>query len=516
MSAFNLVPSKYEISNMSMKDLHYANYTDENVLFKMNPQQGKLWEDLTDGVIEYVASASPNIYANEGSLMKYFSSRNAVRMVDNEWVRWSLKGTGKIKCLSMENLMPNNPTPGIGGSEILLKVNHNTWVPSDTVYPECAPTVEFTVQSDAIPDGTGYIFTLQLKSLSDFHYVDSELLDEGLTWCKRGATHSEASNQYGSSYVPGGPSLIQFQSHIGSYSKSHEVTDKGGMHILRMRGKKKMGNGYKYMHHKHDYVVHFEEAEFMAQVRYEREQDLFWGRDAGYRIKDGSTGLYRRTGPGLLEFYEDGNMVPYSTENFTVDFLKEIFTTFFYGRVTPNKANIVVRCGIGLMMLVDKALNDEYAKRPIQRTREEYARAGRNFPGSNKKGLTLTSPQIFGFDLNPYGTIRFEHFALLDDVEMNGAWVHPETQMPITSYWGFIDDIGIGLNNNVEILRLRNSEFMTYTCGVYSPVGYINGRNDSGFTPAHSRRSYKVLYSINEGVRVKDTKRTLFLHPDFE
>jgi hypothetical protein len=128
----------------------------------------------------------------------------------------------------------------------------------------------------------------------------------------------------------------------------------------------------------------------------------------------------------------------------------------------------------------------------------------------------MSRPQFFGFDMFPYGTIKFEHMAILDDVEMNGGMVHPGTGRPLTSYWGFVDDIGLGATNNVEHMILRNSEYMNYVCGAYSPAGPIDGTNNRGFVPTHSRRSYQSFYSIVEGIRCKDTKRTMFLHPAIE
>jgi hypothetical protein len=509
--AFNLLPSKWEISNMSSKDLHYANYTDENVLFKTHPK-AKFWEDVTGNVLEYVATHTDNIYAG-GSMIDSFTKSNNVRIVDSEWIRWSLKGTGKVKCYLIENLQPNNPTTGIGHSEILLKYSHELWRGSDTIYPEIAPSVEFTIQEDPVSDSTGFIYKLVLKTTDEFEFVDPDLLEEGLIWCKRGATHSEASYQYGSSMVPGGPSIITFQTTLGSFSKAHEVTDKGYHQMLRVRAK---DANDQFMPQYKDQVVMFSEAEFMNACKYERDSTLFWGRDAGQNIIDPTTGYHRRSCPGAVEFYEDGNMVDYNDENFTVGFLKDLFTEFFYGKVRPSNANIVVKAGLGLMELVDKALTREYARKPVERPHNLYAKAGSTIEGSNQAGLHLTAPQFLGFDMYPYGTIKFEHMQILDDLEMNGGLMHPTSNKPLTSYWGFVDNIGIGSGNNAEYMKLRNAEQMFYVCGAYSPAGPIDGTSTRGFIASHSGRSYKLYHNAVEGIRFKDTKRTLFLHPAIE
>lgn len=508
--AINLVPSKFQVDMISYKDFVYANYTDENVLFKKNPAL-KPWYDLTaNKTLDYVASASPNIYGKNSSLLNAFTKNKTTQYIDSEYIKWSLKGTGKLKCYAVENLQPGNPTPGIDFGEIVMAFSHNLWVSSDTIYPECAPSVEFTVSGDAVSDGTNWLYTFQLKTRSEFDYVEPELLEPNITWCKRGANHSEASNEYGSSQIKGGPSVLTFQTQLGSYSKSHEVTDKAVHQFLRLKGKD--ANNCE-MSNVPDQVVHFEEAEFIAECKYEREQSLFWGRDAGYNLIDPTTGLHRRTAPGMLECYEDGNLLEYDETNFTVDFLRDMFRSFFYGKVSPENANITVKCGIELLTLVNKALTKEYAMKPVQRPHDAYAKAGPSFPGSQQKGMKLSEPQFMGFDMFPYGTVCFEHLPILDDVEMNGGLVHPDTGRPLTSYWGFIDDIGLGQTNNLNHFILKGSEYLNHVCGAYSPAGAIDGTNNRGFVPAHSRRSYKVLYSIVEGMQMMDTKRTLFLHP---
>ena len=83
---------------------------------------------------------------------------------------------------------------------------------------------------------------------------------------------------------------------------------------------------------------------------------------------------------------------------------------------------------------------------------------------------------------------------MLDNRELNGSIVHPETGLPLTSYYYFIMDYGLGEGSgNLELIKQRDSEVYTYVCGTWSPAGPINGRtNRAGFTASHSGRYYEL------------------------
>jgi len=506
----NLVPSQFEISKFGFQDFVAANYTDENVLFKINPEI-KPWVDITKGkMLEYVAENTPPLYGKYGNMLDAFASNKTTEYVDAEYIRWSLKGTGHFKVLLLENLQADNPTPCIGHSEIELRFSHGLWVTGDVIYPEAHPSIEFLISAQGFGEGSGFTYTLQLKTRSEFEYIEPEILADNTTWCKRGANHSEASSEYGSTQFTRLGSIINFQTQLGSYSKSHEFTDKAYHTIVRARYKDANNN---YLPSHFDDVVLFDEASFMLECKYQRASSLFWGRDAGYNLIDNTTGYHRRTSAGMLECYEDGNILEYDESNFTVDFLRNKFTSFFYNKVAPANANIKFKCGIEFLTLVQKALSKEYAVSPVEKPYGDYVKSGSSFPGSKQAGKHLTSPQFLGFDMYPYGTIEFEHFPIFDDVEMNGAHVHPRTGRPMTSYWAVCDDIGIGVQKNMRHHILRNSEYFNYICGAYSPAGPISTTNSRGFVSTHNGRSYKMIYSIIEGVMMMDTKRTMFLHP---
>ncbi len=506
----NLIPSQFEISKFGFNDFVNANYTDENALFKINPELNA-WVNITKGkMLEHVADLTPSLYGKYGNMLDAFASNKTTEFVDAEFIRWSLKGTGQFKVMLLENMQPENLTPCIGHSVIELRFSHGLWVTGDTIYPETFPSVEFTIVKSEGGVGTGFVYGLQLKTRNEFEYIEPEILSANGGWCSRGATHSEASSEYGSSHYKRLGSIINFQTQLGSFSKAHEFTDKAYHTAVRAKFKDAQNN---YLPESFDQVVLFDEANFMLECKYDRAASLFWGRDAGYNILDRTTGYHRRSSAGMLECYEDGNTWEYDEYNFSLDYIKDRLTSFFYNRVAPKNANIKFKCGLDFLALVQKALQKEYAVSPVEKPYSDYVKPGASFPGSSQPGKHLTAPQFLGFDLYPYGTIEFEHFPLFDDVEMNGSHVHPKTGRPMTSLWAVCDDIGIGMQKNLRHYILRNSEFFNYICGAYSPVGPISTNNSRGFVSIGSHRSYKMIYSIIEGIMMMDTKRTVFMHP---
>lgn len=503
-------PSDFLVSKISRKHLVHGNYTDENALIVSNPDV-PYWDMAKDKVLDYIASASPNIYAQEGGLYKYFA-KGGIEYVDSSTHRHRLRGTGKVMCIAVENIMKGVKYPGVNHSEVMIKLDQALYQSSDTIYPEHDPSLRFSVQGNPIPDSTGHIYRLVLHSRSSNAYVDPEILEQGVIWRKGGATFSEASGEYGSSYTPGGTSIYTYESNLGSYSKQHEVTDQAYLYALKLKALNKDG---KVMSNFPDKILPMPEGEFFAQVRTERENDLFWGRAAGKNVIDVSTGLHRKIGEGIVEFFRDGNIRPYNRSRFSVGFLKSIFNKFFYGKVTPGRANITVWAGLGLMELVDEALTKEYARLPIERAYKDYVKPGATYTGSNTQGKILSDITFLGFDLKPYGRIEFKHLPMLEDTESFGGRVDKRTGKPEMSYWGFVNDLGIGTGQNIKILRRKESEQYTYVCGALSPVGYINRKSGkaTGYHSADAVRRYTVHYAIQEGVTCKDTKRTMFLYP---
>ena len=182
--------------------------------------------------------------------------------------------------------------------------------------------------------------------------------------------------------------------------------------------------------------------------------------------------------------------------------------------ISPENANIIVKTGRMGMMQAHDSIRELYTMLNIQVPFEKFVKSGSAYPGSNSPGYKVLAPTFLEVDLQPFGSLRFEHLPLLDNRELNGGIVHPDTKLPLTSYMYFIMDYGLGSHGNIELLRRRDSQAYTYICGVWSPVGPINGKaGRGGYVASHERRSYKLIATDSFGARMKDVNLALLIIP---
>ena len=410
----NFANSKFRIDVVDRSTLKLANYTNKNVLLAANPEV-PYYHRMKRSALQYMHSEMPNIYgaANTTFYDSFYGKKSGVEMVESDIVRHEMLGTGKTYCISKENLMIGEQYIGIAGSEITLKLDEQIFQSSDTLYPEKEPGYRFTVQGKPHNDGTGWIYKLQFHTTNPNSYVPQSVFTPGLTWMKDNATFGEGSNEWGSTYSHG-TSLLVFQSSLTSFSKQHKVSDEGHYQGIRI----KSYNGNMQIDEK---LIGIDEATMVSQFNYEKQHTLFWGRAAGKNVKDISSGNARLIGEGAIEFFEDGNMTAYNRNRPNlIGNIEDKLNKLIYGKIQPNKAQITIQAGLGL---IDDGLTAKYSRTPVDKNYGDYIKSGASYNGSNTPGKKLTTPTFLEWDLKPYGSVRVEHLPVLDDVEMHGELI---------------------------------------------------------------------------------------------
>lgn len=504
--------SKFKIyqENTSLQN-YWANYADENVLLATHSRVNPV-TDLTDPVIKYVSTSAPSLTDKRTALLDFLMDSGRTREIDTEIVSWKLRGTGELHSMQTENLIPNVTYPGIANTNVPIKLNTQFFVEGDMIAPDIAKDSILIVEGLPEGDGTGWIYNCTVVDRDGKTYFPQELLEKGLTWIKIGSAYGEASRGYGSTRFSG-TSYLEFSSSLTDYGKQVEVTNKA--HQLNLRMEFYNSNDVKLEEYPAQ-IISYIEAEFLAEAKWEKEKMLYYGRSSGNQLIDPSSGYHRRIGPGLLEFLEDGNHIPFPVAGGSLDMFEDFLTAIWFDRVDPSRRNVVAYTGQGGLKLWRDWLAEKDLLQPYMKSFTDATRSAASFDSKNYSGYKIGTSQPTEAAFFPFGSFRVEHWPILDNQTLNGGITHPETGLPLSSYQFIILDYGMGdgASSNIELLKRRNSEVHTYQCGTWSPLGPLNmGSGRGGYTCSGPNRSYILYHAETFGIRVKDVSLTAWFDP---
>lgn len=500
--------SKFLVHEETATVSRWANYADENVLLA-TMQHGKPWADLTSPVMEYVSTAMPSLEYGRTPLQDFLMGSGRVRTVESDYIKWRLRGTGETQAIQLENLSAGNLTPGVQGALIPIVLDLETYVIGDNLAPDRAKDIQVRVETDPEAYGQGFLYYVKLNDRNPNGYFPPNLLNPGLKWIKIDATYGEASHGYGSVQFQG-PSWIEFESGLTHTGKKVKVTNKAHNLNLKLLTLGKTGLPLK------DYppqIISYIEAQFLAEIKWEKEKRLFYGRSNGNRQIDGTSGYEVQTGPGLLEFLEDGNVVEYNRSTFSLKMFKDYLKTVWFDRVAPANRKVVVFTGQGGLEQINEAILAEYGASSIVSDFDTFVGKNGTTYGDGYKGLVYQTAFFTEIQMFPFGHIRFEHWPILDSMHLNGSVLDPDTGLPTSTYQYIIADTGTGngLGSNIELIKRANEEAYTYICGTWSPAGPIKG--GSRYMSAHDGRYYELTHSDTFGIRVKDITMSAWFIP---
>lgn len=504
--------SKFQIYEEPIKDKLWANYASENVLMMTHPEI-KHTVDLTDPLMEYISTHKPSLSSKDGGrtpLLNWLKTNNAVRQIDYDYITWKLGGTGKVKAIGMENLHSDDPTPGKGREIFEIVLDMETYVIGDVLAPDVAK--EFQVVIEELPESYGQYYKYVVKNIdtNDHAYFPPELLAPGVKWCKIGSSYGESSKDYGSVQFQG-KSWIEFETNMHDTGKEVKVTNKAqklsakiGVRTLDDKGR----DVYK------PQIANLYEAQMLQEGFYEQEKTVYYGRSGGRNYIDKSSGFHRRFTPGIIEFLEDGNVIPYPINGGGIDMLTETAQRLWFDRVPYKDRVVVYGTGQGGLTQANEWINAKYGGSSIQSDFNTFIGKGGKTYGEGYEGLVYKTAYFTEIQMFPFGRIRFEHWEHLDNTEMNGSLLHPETGLPLSSYEYIALDQGTGNmgGSNIEMLEQTDSEILAYECGTWTPLGPLN-KSRGNFHSSGGERAYWLRWGKTYGARVKDITLGIWFKP---
>lgn len=505
--------SKFKVYEESTKqDKYWSNYADENVLLRT--YELKNWTDLTEPVIQYLSTSKPGLTDKRTPLTDFLKGSGRTRQVDTEYIKWTMLGTGEVQAVSMENLEAGNPWPGRQGSKFKLQLDVDWYQVGDVLAPGVAKEIQVVIVSAAESDGDIFnTYEVQLVSRNPNSFFPPELLEPNLVWLKIDSVYGEASSDYGSTVFPG-QSYIEFETTMTDYGKEVTVTNKAHDVNLRIESCDHKGARLRDLP---DQVISLMEGRMLVESRWEKELRAFYGRSGGRHLMDQSSGYHRRIGPGLLEFLEDGNVIPYPLEGGSIDYFVDWLRRIWFDRIAPGQRKIVFYTGEGGLSQVQDWIAEKFGGSSIQTDFNTFVGKGGKTYGDGYEGLVYQTAYFTEIQLFPFGRIRFEHWPILDSEWLNGYVRHPKTGLPLSSYQYIALDYGLGDGggSNIEMLQKTDAEVWTHICGTWSPIGPINSRaGRTSYVATDSKRAYKLVHADTYGLRVKDITLTAWFRPN--
>lgn len=506
--------SKFKVYEESAQSNYWANVATENVLLSRNPY-AKNVVDLTGPMMETISTAIPSITSGKTPLMDFLSKSGRVQKVDANTVKWKLKGTGKINPIAKFKTT-NSATPGIRSTPFSIVLDADVYVESDILAPFIAKDCEVRVMQAPNGHAEGTEYVVQYINSNQNTYFPPELLEPGIQWVKTSSAVSEASSAYGS-FLFSGLSWMEFESDLSRVAKRATVTDNGHELMLRIVSCGDDGNPIKDKAYP-DKIITQIEAQFIVDNKLEKEHTLFYGRASGKNIIDSTSGLPIQRGSGLIEFLEDGNEFTYPRHGGSVEMFEEYLEGIFDDKVAYGSRDIVMYTGIGGFRLWNKWLAEKFAVSGVPLEFADATKSAGSWDSKNWNGFKINTLHPVETAFFPFGSLRVEHWPILDSRELNGGIVDPDSNLPLTSYEFYLLDYGMGngINGNIELLeRTHSQQVYTYYCGVWSPAGPINSGNSmqNGFTCAHPGAWYELLYKDTYGIRVKDVTKLAVFRP---
>lgn len=492
---------KYWSTNTTLDDLlfahgqHVKDYADISHLAK-----GLLYSKF--GITESTA-LSP--------LFEYVTGEGGVEVVDKNWARWRIYGQPERRAMSFGDL--NQQTaPGAGGMPVKLFLDVDWYKQHDVLAPVRNKRCQLVIQSEAaVPIDGGYQYDAVLLDDDDAAFVPGEYMTAGEYWIKMGALTSwEKAGTAGSLQFGDGFSYIEFEVPLTTMMWNFEIEGEahrqyGNLSLTRCDNEgRPIPEGTR--------ITNYIEARANAQIEQEKELFLTYGTKTEHLI-DKNTGKQITTGPGLFEFLEEGNVIPYSPEVQNIDFIVDQIEAMWFDRVpTQNRELLLFTGQAGLRLFSDwvaQKFGDTAATYSydfvLQRRVPFDSKGGR-------RGFSFASPQFVEYHLPTFGVIKVAHWKILDNTRINGVY-YPGSFYPVSSYEFIAFNIGFG-EPNVKFLSRVDNKISTYIPGLWSPFGATGQDNPVFKSPAYMEEAYKWIHKETFGMVLLDPSCTMWFKPN--
>lgn len=504
-------PSKYIINEESGgKDRYWSKTTTYDDLLFAHGQQTKDYVDLSHLAKGLLYSRMGITESTQKSpLVEYVTGEGGVETVDKNFVRWRIYGQPERRAMSFGNLNSGDYI-GEGGTPFYYWADVDWYTEGDILAPLVNKRAQIVIQSnEAVPFDGGYRYEAVLLDGSDDAFLPPEYLSGNNYWIKTGAlTGWEKMGQTGSIQFGEGFAYIEFEVPLTTMAWEFEVDGEahrqwGNIEIIALDDE--------------DRPVISRETNYLelranAQIDMEKEYFLTYGTMSNHLI-DRRSGKPITTGPGLFEFQEEGNIIPYDPEVSNLDFMVSHIEAFWFDRIPVNQREITLLTGQAGLKIWSEWVEQKFGNTAATYTYDFILQQRDPFDtATGRGGYAFSKPQFVEYVLPTFGTIRIAHWPLLDNTRISTV-KYPGSIYPVTSYEFHAFNIGFG-EPNVKFLQRADNKIQTYIPGLWSPYGATGQDNPVFKVAAYMEESYKWMHKESFGVVLLDPSAALRFVPN--
>lgn len=526
--------SKYIIHKEEAgKQKYWSTHTTYDDLLFANGQHVKDYADLYEmGKQDMYGSDFGRTLSKEmASLTDFISGIGGEIDIEENYVRWKIFGQPDMRAQSAGNSNPEGvECPGAGGVPAKLLLDVDWYQAHDVLAPLKNKRCQVVIISDScVPVNGAYEYEVRLLDDDETAFLDEELLATGEYWIKMGALTgpenygTSGSIQFGENFA-----YLEFEIPLTTMSWEFSVEGQahrkwGNLEIARcemeMDGKPKMtkrkdGSMSPTPIKGTEKITNYLEMAARRQKKLEKDLFLLYGSMSS-SLTDKNSGETITTGPGIMEFLEQGNTIPYSPFAQGIGFIVEQMEAFWFDKVSTGNRDILLYTGEAGLKLFSKWVRQEFGDTAVMLDHNFYLNATTPFDGrEGRKGFSFRRPQFTKYVLDGFGSITVAHLPFLDNTRINGV-KFPGTHYPVSSYEFIAFDIGYG-EPNVKLLTRKDNKLDLYITGLWSPFGAVGADNPVYKSPGDMAlgESYKHLERRSCGVLMENPERSLYFRPN--
>jgi|GEM_PF-1863926 len=452
--------------------------------------------------------------------------QGGVREINKNWVQWRVYGDPDHRCLMHGDANEDEatiPYLGLNGLPFLIWVDHDFYSPLDVLSPVFNKNIEVVVQSDYPTQYKGgFTYEVVLKDSDPASYFDRVYFQAGEYLIKKGSLQSwEEIGSFGSLQMGDTFSYIEYRTPLTTMGWEFEVEGEahrqwGNISIVGCDDIETGPNGEKRpVGINSSGVTNYIETRARMQIEYEKELALIYGRSSKHML-DPKTMKEITTSPGLMEWFEHGQEVPYSPEVNGLDYMAEMFEGLWFDRNETDGWDIELLTGQAGMRLFSGWVQEKFGDMATVTNYDFVLKTRTPFDNNyGRDGYSFMPPHFVEYGLPGYGRIRVAHWPLLDDTRLNGVR-YPGSIYPVSSFeFIAMNSFGDSTGPNIQKLVRTDNAITTYACGFWSPMGPVNMDNPHWTNPQPDiGDKYRYYHRESFGLVVMDPELLVRFRPN--